>query len=217
MDHDRQPDMNRRAQFGFATIIIYALLALAILATLAGIGRSIFNAGVDHEKTEQAVRDAKAQKAADELALQRREDGRDSTIALSVANASARNYEAKWRLARANNQQSLATVFCPDAAPAGFPVLADSAADGGAGVRIRLSSQFLREYDRAWTGPGGQPVFDDPGGPLDSSGTAVTLESLLALHSENASRCSGTARRFNSLIDLVRKLQGRPSSVSPSP
>lgn len=196
------------------TLLVTLGIALAILVTLAGIGRAIFKAGVDHEKAAQAVRDAKAQAAADEIKLQRTEDARDNSVALSVANAAANAYEAKWRIARGNNRGPLATAECQNAASGGAPGVPDSAAPDGGGVRLRLTAEFLREYDGAWTNADGKPVFVDSGGPTDPAGDTVTLETLLATHAENAARCSRTSRRLTSLITLVRKLQGR---AAPSP
>lgn len=205
-------------QRGFA-LIVYALVALAILGTLAGIARSIYKAGVDHEKSEQAVRNEKAREEADVLRRERQAAGQRAGAALAAANDAAADYEARWRKNRGNNrEQPLVTFTCPPApAPGGAPVVADSSTDRSPGVGLRLTYQFLREYDGAWTGAEGKPVFDDTGRPPETPETAVTLDALLTIHAENASRCSDASRRFNGLIDLVLKLQGRPAAVPMRP
>lgn len=151
-----------------------------------------------------------AQDEADRDRLAREAEARQHAKDLLAANARADDNDTKWRRDRAANRKPLATFECPPGpAPEGRvqPVLADTGADSGGGVRLRLSDDFLRLYDRAWTGQEGQPIYGDPGGVAAAPGPAVGLDAVLDTHQANAAGCSKDRRQMNKLIDLILKLR----------
>jgi hypothetical protein len=73
---------------------------------------------------------------------------------------------------------------------------------------------FVSEYNTAWTGADGQPLFPDPSGPTPPAGAAGApgaspygLDDLIDVHGENSRRFSACLRGFNSLIDTVQSLR----------
>ena len=203
--------MNR--QRGIAVeLIIYAIAAAAVLAALGGIVYAIDSRGYQRGKLEITSAWEAADRAAEAAAqAEQRERARlagEQSEKLSSAEGKARDADTRWRQARA------------EAAGAGKPLLVGEcpqpagAVAGGAPVdpvlrmatAIHFTAQFVREYDAAWTGQDGQPVFGNPGGTVTAS-EPTGAAGLLTVHAENASRCSDDRRRFNALIDLLETLR----------
>jgi hypothetical protein len=61
----------------------------------------------------------------------------------------------------------------------------------------------VRLYDGAWTGEGGQPVFGPAAGPAAAAGPGAAspygIDELIAVHGENAKRCSADRLNYASL------------------
>lgn len=197
--------MNR--QRGFATILMYGLLALAILGALGGIYGYGYSAGKDAKQAQWDEANRKAQDRADQERREREAAARAASEARQRAERDAADYRARWRAASAK-QPVLAS--CGPAEPAGaVPAVherpnAPDRADGG----LRLTPAFVLLYDAAWTDANGKPLFGDPGGPVGEAAAATPAE-LLRVHEENAARCSATSRQLNALIDLIERLRNR--------
>lgn len=194
-----------RRQRGFSTLIIYGLLALAVLGALKGIYGYGYSAGKDAKQTEWDEANRSAQARADQERRDREAAARAASEARQRAELDAADYRARWRAASAKRP---VLASCGPAEPAGaVPAVherqnAPDRADGG----LRLTPAFVLLYDAAWTGPDGKPVFGDPGGSAGEAATADPAE-LLRVHEENAARCSETSRRFTALIDLLERLR----------
>jgi hypothetical protein len=216
-----------RYQRGFGiTLILYGLIALAILGALGGIYAKGYFSGQAAKQVEWDEANRLAQEKADEERRQREVISRDAAKRLQSAEARATDADARWRAAKAKSGPLAACEPVPDrgvpetaaAAPSGAP-RAPSEALGGApaasqpapdgGMRLRFTAEFVGLWDRAWTGEDGQPVFSGAREPAEAAAAALTVGRLLEAHAENASRCSANARQLTELIALIRKLQAR--------
>jgi hypothetical protein len=191
-------------------LLIYGLIALAVIGSVAGLYVKVHSDGVrEGEATIQTRWDAtnrKAQEVADALRHQREAAGRETYAALQKSQGKAADYENRWRSARTASR-NVPLAVCPTLpqnSPAGTVATPDS------GIGLRLTYQFLRDYDTAWTGPDGEPVFRDPPRPPEAelaAGSPVALDAVLENHAENANRCSANARQLNKLTTLIKRLQ----------
>ncbi len=191
------------------SILLYGLLALAILTTLSGIAYAIRESGKESVRVEWAAANAKAAAEAEAARKTREAEARKSIVALQNAQTEARNHENRWKaLRRATTNAGLAS--CPDTRPrpenASTAVVETSGADS-----VLLTPAFVRLYDNAWTGSEGQPVFPDPAGTPETTPAArsVSPGEVLDVHAENASRCSENARQLGKLISLIERLRGQ--------
>src|SRR3990167_1840338 len=197
-------------QRGF-TLIVYAVLALAILGALGGIYVAGRNAGKDSKQGEWDAANVAAQQKADADRRAREDAARAASQLLQNAQRDATAYRAKWAAERAK-QPILAS--CEPAKAQERPIALAGPPDGkppvpDGGMQLRLTYAFVRLWDSAWTGSDGQPLFGDPGGLADATASPLTFgpAEVLANHEENAARCSATARQLNALITLIQKLR----------
>lgn len=197
----------RRRQRGFSTLLVYGLVALGILTALGTLHHVVFQSGVDHERSAQAVRDAEAEEHRKRRRIANVKTGNEAAARIRVADEAAADYYAAWRATSAANREPLATCLPANPPPSGAPVMV-----GGAPAADRngivLTPSFVLQWDAAWTDAGGKPVFADTGIVAGEAGATATPAQALANHGENAARCSATARRYNALIDLLLKLRG---------
>lgn len=196
--------MAARLERGFG-LIVYAVLALGILGTLAGIGYSIRKAGADAVRAEwgEANRKAQEEQAAREMAAAL--TARTAAGELAAAQQKGAEYAAKWRKARAEAQKPLAS--CPQS-PTGNAARPDEATPSPSG--LRFSWRFVSLYDLAWTGKAGEPVLPDPTpGTVSDPDTPspIGAEAVLDNHAANADLCSSDRRKLDALIGQIERLR----------
>ena len=209
-----------RARGVIATVYLYLLAALILLAViwgivheirsyLSGIESAAYKRGQDEVtvRWQKADLDRNAKEAARQKALQVKVD--EETGKRQAAEAKATDYQTKWEREvneHRRTKQKLGTVNCPAA----------SAGDGGAQPEpdIHLTWLFVHEHDSAWTGVDGQPLFTDisgpppaAAGPDSSAASPYGLDDLISNHGENARRFSACVRDYGTLINTIDKLQ----------
>lgn len=194
-------------QKGFiAPFYLYAIVLLLILSALAGLYWKVHHDGFEQGKAETlnlwSAENRKAEEV--ESAARKIRDLESSKAAAAIASASnkARDFESRWRALRAANPV-LAQVECG----ANVAVVPIAVGDGSDGLRLLLTTDFLRFYDTVWTDQDGKPIFGDTGVVTGAPVATVTIDALLDTHAENASRCSQNSRQLNSLIDLLTILR----------
>jgi hypothetical protein len=221
--------MNRRAR-GFAglELLMYAGIALAILAAIGGIiwwadANIETSAGVKRgEANRQALWD-KANRDAEQD--QRAREARVATSvqaveAMALASAgAARDADQRWKeKARESNRNQVALGVCTlgraaepagvrGDRPGGAPAVGDTPPATGDSLRLLLTWEFVRQYDGAWTGRDGQPVFGAAARGEGATGAGASpygLEELRDVAGENARLCSEDRREFASLILKLR-------------
>ena len=196
------------------SLLIYAIVGIAALATVSGIVAGIYAKGRESGRLAvQTAWDAANRKAAEEAEkarAQREAEAKKAVAAQQESDRKARDYETKWRQARAALRDvPLAIPDCVTAPRSDSPA---PVAAGPSGGGLRLTYGFLRLYDGAWTGKDGQPIFISPGEPANwperaDSAQPVGLEGLLENFQINASRCSEDRRNYGALVDLIKKLR----------
>lgn len=223
---------------GVSTIELGIYVALAGLILAAVIVAQQWLAGYAREH-EEIGRDAKQlewdkdkERAAE---AQRRKDVAVAQSLLAeekrrlAAEAVAEDVNARWEEARREARRNRTPmVACPQPTDAGrsrgggaelagaAPAAATAASDvaGAPAPEPRLTWEFVRLYDGAWTGADGQPV---PGALAGSAATAVAgaasphgVDELIDVHAENARRCSEDRRELG---ELIRKLEAARDAV----
>ena len=191
-------------QRGFG-LIVYAVLALAILGTLSGIAYKIRESGKDSVRLEweSANRKAQEEQAAREAAA--RKTAAKSASDLAAAQQKGAEYAAKWRKARAEATKPLAS--CPES-PRSDATRPDEATPSPSG--LRFSWRFVSLHDRAWTGKAGEPVLPDPTpGTVSDPDTPspIGAEAVLDNHAANADLCSSDRRKLDALITQIERLR----------
>lgn len=215
-----------------AAIALAALASLvaATLGAIAWVDSRGYNRGVAETETRwneanrKAQAEQRAREAAVAAALAEEQDRRLS------AEARAEQNDRKWREAvRDSRRNKVALGTCVQPATK----RADAGADGrgphagagelvGGGIRapsvgadaardpvlgsIRLTWEFVRLYDAAWTSRSGEPVFESPaGGEAAQSADASPygLDEVIEVHGENAASCSADRREFQALIGRI--------------
>lgn len=199
------------------SILLYLVLALAILGILAGIAYKIRQSGYDAAMLEVAERDRKAQE---------QEDARRAKLeetALAASKAAIRNEQnalltnQAWQETRnaiRRTGRPLIVVECnapPEEPPATGVARAPART---ADPRLRLSWELVSLWDSAWTGEDGQPLFagDLQRGGVAAGGDAGATspydpDDLVDNHGANAKACSTVARRLNALTKKIRMLR----------
>ena len=199
--------MGRQRGFG---ILAYAVAAIVLLGMVGTGVYKVKQWGANEVRAEWAEAN---RKAAEEAAIRRTASeliARTSAAELAASQQKGRDYEAKWMAERAKVRNSTL---------AGCPGSLRSDAMGGQATLplplsghspVRFSWQFIRLWDRAWTGQAGEPVLPDPvaasgadAGSLSSIGAGEVLDS----HAENAGRCSADRRSLNALIEQIERLR----------
>jgi len=189
-------------------LIVYAVLALAILGTLSGIAWKIRESGKDAIRVEWAEANRLAQEAADKERAERALEGRKAVIALQQAQGKAKTYETRYQaLRRSQANATLATCrgITPPIAKPATGAVASREPDSG----LRLTPAFVLLWDAAWTGPDGEPLWPHPAGAAEGTSAADPVEpqTVLDTHAENASRCSANSRQLAKLINLIERLR----------
>ena len=191
-------------------LIVYAVLALAILGTLSGIAWKIRESGKDAIRVEWAEANRLAQEAADRLTAERAMEGRKAVIALQQAQGKAKTYETRYQaLRRSQANATLATCrgITPPIAKPATGAVASREPDSG----LRLTWAYVLLHDRAWVGKDGEPVFSGagipPGGAAETDPSPYGPGEILDNQGINAQRCSEDRRNYGALVDLIRKLQ----------
>lgn len=214
--------MKRQRGFGLLElgIVLGILVALGTLVWWADANIET-SAGVDRGRADkQAEWDLANAKATED---RRRRDANVARELIAADNArvaaesKASDADQRWKEAtRAADRNRIALGTC---SPGKQPVPGVLGTDGrvrsmgeasdpaAGGDRILLTWQFVRDYDAAWTGRTGEPVFDPatraPG--IDAaSASPYGLRELRDVAGENAKRCSADRRELDSLIAKLR-------------
>ena len=192
---------------GFS-LIVYAVLALAILGTLTGIAWKIRESGKDAVRLEWAEANRQAQEAADLERAARGAEGRKATIALQQAEGKAKTYETRWKALR-RSQANAVLATCPSINPPVDKSATGAVASPQPDSGLRLTPSFVLLWDAAWTGPDGEPLWPHPAGAAEGTSAADPVEpqTVLDTHAENASRCSANSRQLAKLINLIERLR----------
>lgn len=211
---------------GFTLIQLVVVLAAASSVIAAAWGAIAWHADT-HFKRGEASKQGEWDKANREAEAAQRARERDVSEAIKEKEAQrmsamdrAARHEANWREAvRASNRNEVALGVCPEpgatephgpiraAGDPGSgalpPAVADAAPARGAGGGIRLTWQFVRDVDTAWTGLDGEPVSPLAAGGEGAAGAGTaspyTLEDVRDVAGENAIRCSQDRREFAAL------------------
>lgn len=189
-----------------ATFYLYAAAILAVTLALGGlyyvIDKRGYERGAAEIKRDWLSANEQAEKAA--TAARKVREAEAAKVAKSLASASnqARDFESRWRAARAA-KPVLATVECTGNV-ASVPSTNNPDSNG---IRLRFSTDFLRQWESAWSIQSGEQLFKYPDGVIEKATGTVTLDSVLDNHAENAFRCSSNSRQMNALIDLIERLK----------
>ena len=189
-------------------LIVYAVLALAILGTLSGIAWKIRESGKDAIRVEWAEANRLAQEAADRLTAERALEARKAVIALQQAERKAADANSKWKALR-RSQANAVLATCPSINPSVDKSATGAVASPQPDSGLRLTPSFVLLWDAAWTGPDGEPIWPHPAGAAEGTSAADPVEpqTVLDTHAENASRCSANSRQLAKLINLIERLR----------
>ena len=191
-------------QRGFS-LIVYAVLAVAILGLLSTIVYRIREGGKDAIRVEwaEANKKAAAEQAAREAAA--RATAAKSAKDLAAAQQKGAEYAEKWKAARSAASKPLAS--CPESPPRNAARPDDpTPAPGG----LRFSWRFVGLYDGIWTDSAGKPVFGNnpaPSGADPDSPSPIGPGEVIDNHAENARTCSIDRRNLDALIGQIEKLR----------
>ena len=196
-------------QRGFG-LIVYAVLAIAILASVAGLYAKVHGDGVDQgEGNIRKLWDAQNVKDR-ALGDQRRATSvkiaSEAASNLAASQQAAGDYKAKYDLER-KKRDPKKLAGCNPAPTGGSTKPGDT--NPGAGP-VRFSLGFLRDWNGIWTGDKGQPLFpDSPPLALKSADTltGVGPGEVLDNHAANAESCSSDRRKLDALITQIERLR----------
>ena len=212
--------MKRQRGFG---LIIYAVMALAILGALAGLYALVDNswetsAGIEkgeanitakwEKENREAEVEAKKQRRASELLAA------ELARQLIVAEGDAEDYARQLEQERAKRKREGRPLAFADCSKPNQTGGTENATPNKTDVTLtlRLSWDFVREWDAGHTDQTGKPVFGiQPGGAAPgeqaNSASPLTLDDALSNHNSESKLCSGDRRRLNALTNKIRKLQ----------
>jgi hypothetical protein len=217
--------LGRQAGFVLPAPLLYLLAAIALLGAVYGFYAAVDGRAYKRGAAEKQGEWEAANRAAQALQRAREQDVSDAIkekeAQRTAAADRAEGFEIRWKEARREirrNGNPLATCDAPPSAPplagAAPADVARSPADPAAlRGRVRFTWDFVRLYDAAWTGPGGESVFGaaaglagafaaDPAAPAGPS--AYGPDELLDVHGDNAARASACRRDFSALIEKIR-------------
>lgn len=205
-------------QRGFG-ILGYLIAAGALVAALAGLYALVDGRGYARGSSEMQQRWNAANQEADDTQRERERDVSKELAVVDTARQAAEDKASKanlrWQEAKRESDRRGRALAAIESEPRGSGPVASgqsAAPDAAAavdqpGVRIRTTWEFVRHYDSAWTGAGGEPVFPAAAGysPTAESGAASPygLGEVLDVHGENARRCSTDRREFQTVIDRI--------------
>ena len=202
------------------TLLVYLGLAVVALGLLYALFQFIdshweTSAGIERgESNKQALWDeanrkaeAQKQRTAAAVAKELIRVDENRLVAEAKADKSNLNWQEAVRESKRNN---VALGVCE---PAETQQDNAVAAVEGSGIRavprppgIRLSWEFVRQFDSAWTDLAGESVFPVAAwgeGSAGSSPSPYTLEDTRDIAGINAQRCSADRREFKSLITKI--------------
>lgn len=190
---------------------IYFILigTIAVLAMLGAAANWLVNKGEQNKQAEWDESNRAIEAFAKGRRLYNERLARAASAELARATTAAADYYDQLKIEKSKRRQNgtplYVSVDCSPAALGDEPKLPP-----GVAPRLRLTYQFLREWDAGWTGDTGQPVFSDTGGPADGplgAASPLTLDDALDNQGTNAQRCSADRRQLKKLVTLVRKLR----------
>ena len=197
-----EPAQSLRFKYSKGFGLLAYLIAGIALAGLIGTGvYKVKKWGADEVRAEWATANRKAEEAATVRRVASELIARTSAVELAAAQQKGRDYEARWRKARAEATKPLAT--CPG-------TTTEAVAASGSDDPVRMSYRFLLLWNAAWTNQAGQPVFPDPASPEGAGAdtpSAVGPGEVLTNHGENAARCSADRRALDGLITQIERLR----------
>lgn len=208
-------------------ILLYALVAVGLVGALYG----LYNA-IDSRAYARGLAQKQAEWDAANRAAEAEERARRTEVArlllleeqrrLAAEQAAKTNHNQWQEAVRESRRQGNTLAECnPAAEPAGPSAGADAAGGAGAGLRapglggsghatgsavVRLTPEFVRLYDRAWTGLAGEPLFGVAAGreaPASAGAAWRTPDELLDVHGHNAQSCSADRRELDALIRRI--------------
>jgi hypothetical protein len=219
-----QPGARQR---GFG--LVHVLAGIALVGVVWG--AVSWHASVHYargQSDKQVEWDAANRKAVELAAARRLAVARALLVAENAklkADEKARIADDNWKEAqRENRREGIALAVCPKrpagpqsdralavGSPSGPGLRARAEDPGHAAVRggLRFTWEFVRLFDSAWTGAGGEPVHAAAAGPEAAAGSgaaapggasAYTPDDVLDVHGENARRCSADRREYRTLI-----------------
>lgn len=196
--------------FAYVREILILVAAVGVAACVWWIAEQIKGYGERRYKEGKAevmaLWQAEAlQSAKDDVDAQRGRqlEARAQAKNLQEANRRAEDAEAQLRRHREENQN------VPAATVQNCPAVA-----GGPAPVVRLNWGWVRDYDAAWSGTDGQPLFRDrpdlegAAEPADAP-SPYTLGDLLERHAGNAAKCSRTARQLTRLLETLDRLEAQ--------
>lgn len=210
----------RSKQRGIAGGWLYLIGVGVLAAVIWGIHHAGYVSGEADKQAEWNAANARAQKQADTLRVAQQALLREESRQRQAAEASALDYQTKWKEAKNEAKRSkrpLALTDCGSSKPAADATdVALDRGDRADPVRLSLTWEFVSLHDSAWTGASGQPLFGDragilaqAGGPDPSERSPYGLDELLDVHQGNAVRFDACRRDFNRLIDVVERLRAQ--------
>ena len=209
------------------SILLYALVAIGLVGALYGLYNAIDSrAFARGQAQKQAEWDAANRVAEDEERARRTEVARQLLLEEKrrlVAEQAAKTNHTQWQEAvRESRRRGNTLAECTQAAePAGPSAGADAAGAAGVGLRapglgggghaagaagVRLTAEFVRLYDGAWTGLAGEPLFGIAAGreaPAAAGAAWRSVDELLDVHGHNAQSCSADRRELDTLIRRI--------------
>ena len=187
--------------------MIYLVLGIVALGMLSGIGYKVRESGKDAVRLEWKTANEKADAEQKKRLAAADKTAKQSAADLAAAQQKGRVYEAKWKAERSKVPDSR-LASCSGGPTASAPGGAAPALPPDSGVRLRLSYEFVRLYDHAWTGADGQPVFRHPATAAGAGASAAPGPGeVLDIHQVNAQRCSEDRRALNALRAQIQRLE----------
>lgn len=216
-------------QRGMSDLLMYGLIALAVLAMLSGLYWAVYSAGqASIQRKWDAANEKESRKEAERKAGEQKILLEEKAKRLAAEQDAASNLE-KWRLTYDELRKSntrLAGAVCPPRRPVqpiakrpvtpGAPIepkreTVPSVEDG---ADIRMSWGFVGLWDSTWTDDQGKPVFGSAEGVLKRAGQSDPSAlspygpgEILDNHAKNSNWCSALKRKYNSLIDTLQRLE----------
>lgn len=209
----------RQRGFGWIQLVAVLAAAAALVALVEWGVHSVDQRGYARgvaeitAKREAADRVAQESQRAREVAVQKAITTADEKRQVAEVKAKESETKRQEAIREARRNRVALAVLEPASADRGAvangiraPV--DTSAGVFAAGSVRLTWEFVREYDSAWTGSDGKPLFNAVGGSESSaSGSPYGLTDIIDIHGENAKRCSEDRLNYQTLIDKVKAAQ----------
>ena len=217
------PTVRRRKESG-AALWLYLVAIIGIVGAVYGVitwvdHRWETTAGIKEgqriTKVEWAAANEKAEKEASKKKRAAELLAEELARQLIEAEGNAKDYERKYAAERAARKRAAAPLGfadCGKTQPTGGTENAQPQTATDVTPTLRLSWGFVRDYDAAWTGKAGQPIFGiQPGGAAASepagAPSPLKLDDVLDNHADNAALCSTDRRRLDAMINKIIQLK----------